>query len=148
MGLSELVAKCVGDAVRESGFIAGVVLFGSAARGEEGERSDVDLLVLWEGLDKNGALRTVYDTVSRFFPPGIELTVLEAEYWIFVSTRKLTPLLINIAYDGVILYDKYGKLSEFLSRIKQGLGEKGLVRKRLGKSYYWVLPEPGSKVVL
>ena len=148
MGLSELVAKFVSDAVRESGFIAGVVLFGSVARGEEGERSDVDLLVLWEGLDKNGALRTVYDTVSRCFPPGIGLTVLEAEYWIFVSTRKLTPLLINIAYDGVILYDKYGKLSEFLMRIKQGLSEKGLVRRRLGKSYYWVLPEPGSKVVL
>ena len=147
MGLRELAAKCVSDAVRECGFIAGVVLFGSVARGEEGEGSDVDLLVLWEGLDKD-ALRTVYEAVSRCFPPGIGLTVLEAEYWSFVSTRKLTPLLINIAYDGVILHDKYGKLSEFLSRIKRGLSEKGLVRRRLGESYYWVLPEPGSKVAL
>jgi len=147
VGLRELAAKCVSDAVRECGFIAGVVLFGSVARGEEGEGSDVDLLVLWEGLDKD-ALRTVYEAVSRCFPPGIGLTVLEAEYWSFVSTRKLTPLLINIAYDGVILHDKYGKLSEFLSRIKRGLSEKGLVRRRLGESYYWVLPEPGSKVAL
>jgi predicted nucleotidyltransferase len=148
VGLRELAAKCVDNAVRECGFIAGVVLFGSVARGEEGERSDVDLLVLWEGLDKQGALRIVYEAVSRHFPPGIGLTVLEAEYWSFVSTRKLTPLLINIAYDGVILHDKYGKLNEFLSRIKHGLSEKGLVRRRLGESYHWVLPKPGSKVVL
>jgi len=147
VSLRDLAAKCVSDAVRESSFIAGVVLFGSVARGEESERSDVDLLVLWEGLDKREALQVVYKAVSEKFPPGIGLTVLEAEYWSFVNARKLTPLLINVAYDGIVLYDKYGKLSEFLLRVKRGIERKGLARKKLGKSYCWVLPKPGYKVV-
>jgi predicted nucleotidyltransferase len=145
--LRELASKCVSDAAQECSFIAGVVLFGSVARGEESERSDVDLLVLWEGLDKREALQVVYEAVSKKFPPGIGLTVLEAEYWNFVNARKLTPLLVNIAYDGIVLYDKYGKLNEFLARVRRGIEEKGLARRKLGKSYYWVLPKPGSKVV-
>jgi predicted nucleotidyltransferase len=146
--LRELAAKCVGEAVRESSFIAGVVLFGSVARGEWSERSDVDLLVLWEGLDASKAPRTVYEAVSRRFPAGVPLTVLEAEYWSFVGARKLTPLLVNVACDGVVLYDRYGKLSDFLLRIKRGLERAGVVRKRRGRFYYWVLPKPGAKLVL
>lgn len=148
MGLRELAIERVERAVRESSFIAGVVLFGSVARGEESERSDVDLLVLWEGLDEREAARVVYEAVSKHFPPGVGLTVLEAEYWKFVSARKATPLLVNIACDGVVLYDKHGRLGELLSRVKRRLEEEGFVRRRHGKHYYWVLPRPGAKVVL
>jgi len=146
--LRELAAKRVGEVVRECSFIVGVVLFGSVARGEEGERSDVDLLVLWENLDAREAPRVVYEAVLKRFPPGVPLTVLEAEYWSFVGSKKLTPLLLNVAYDGVVLYDKYGKLGELLFKIKRGVEERGLLRRKKGKFYYWVLPKPGAKVVL
>jgi len=90
VGLRELAAERVGRVVREHSFIAGVVLFGSVARGEEGERSDVDLLVLWEGLDERKAARVVYEAVSKHFPPGVGLTVLESDYWRFVRASKAT----------------------------------------------------------
>ena len=74
--------------------------------------------------------------------------MLEAEYWSFVGARKLTPLLVNVACDGVVLYDRYGKLSDFLLRIKRGLERVGGVRKRQRRFYYWMLPKPGAKLVL
>jgi hypothetical protein len=53
-----------------------------------------------------------------------------------------------VACDGVVLYDRYGKLSDFLLRIKRGLERVGVVRKRQRRFYYWVLPKPGAKLVL
>lgn len=145
-----MVAKCVERMVSENEFIAGVILFGSVARGEESERSDVDLLVLWEGLDVNPRERYVYvyRVVSRYFPPSVRLTVLDMEYSGFLRVRKLTPLLLNVMYDGVVLYDRHGLLEEFLSKVRRELRAKGVRRRKSGKYYYWELPKPGAKVEL
>ena len=150
MGVPEWIAKCVEKMVSENEFVAGVVLFGSIARGEESDRSDVDLLILWEGLEVDPRERHVYiyKVVSRYFPPSTGLTVLDMEYSRFVSARKLTSLLLNIMYDGVVLYDKHGLLEDFLSRVRKELRAKGLERRRAGKYYYWVLPRPGNKIEL
>ncbi len=130
-------------------FIAGVVLFGSTARGEGDESSDLDLLVLWEHLDVDPRERHiyVYKAVSKFFP-GKGLTVLDMEYERFLKARKATPLLLNIIWDGIVVYDKYGKLDSFILRVREELRSKGVIRKRTGKYHYWVLPKPGQKIVL
>ncbi|MEM3371704.1 MAG: nucleotidyltransferase domain-containing protein [Candidatus Korarchaeum sp.] len=145
-----LAKDCVSKMVTENSFITGVILFGSAARGEEGERSDLDLLILWEelGLDTSERYIYVYKMVSRYFPQSLGLTVIEMSYSSFLSLKKLTPLLLNVIYDGVVLYDKHGRLEEFLSKIREEIKSKGLKRKKIGKYYYWELPEAGSKVEL
>ena len=150
MGLFEITTRCVERIVLENEFIVGVILFGSVARGEESGRSDVDLLILWEGLDVDVRKRHVYvyRVVSRYFPSFVRLTVLDMEYSRFLNVRKLTPLLLNIICDGVILYDKYGLLEDFLIRVRRELKAKGLERVKLGKYYYWKLPKPGAKVEL
>jgi len=150
VGLFEIAVECVKRMVVENRFVAGVILFGSVARGEESERSDVDLLVLWEGLDVDEKKRHVYvyRAVSQYFPSSVRLTVLDMEYSSFLKVRKLTPLLLNIIYDGVVLYDKYGLLEKFLSRVRGELEAKGLKRVKIGKYYYWKLPKPGAKVEL
>ncbi|MEM2604904.1 MAG: hypothetical protein QW353_08420 [Candidatus Korarchaeum sp.] len=86
--------------------------------------------------------------VSRYFPQSLGLTVIEMSYSSFLSLKKLTPLLLNAIYDGVVLYDKHGRLEEFLSKIREEIKSKGLKRKKIGKYYYWELPEAGSKVEL
>lgn len=117
--------------VTENPFIAGVILFGSAARGEEGERSDLDLLILWEELDLDASERYayVYKVVSRYFPSSLGLAVIEMAYSSFLSLKRLSPLLPNVIYDGVVLYDKHGRLESFLSKIREEIKRKGLKRK-------------------
>lgn len=150
MELRELVFQRVRRMVSENKFIAGVVLFGSLARGEETERSDVDLLILWDGLKVNSSRRHVYvyEVVSKYFPSTLRLTVLEMEYTSFIKVKKLTPLILNIIYDGIVLYDKYGRLREFMKKVREELKVKGLKRRKTGRTYYWILPKPGAKVRL
>ncbi len=101
----KLAEKCVSRMVRDNPFISGVILFGSAARGEEGERSDLDLLILWDELNVDPSERhiQVYKVVSRYFPPSLELTVIEMRYSDFLKVKDLTPLLLNVMYDGIVL---------------------------------------------
>jgi len=145
-----VTVKSVEKIVSENQFIAGVILFGSVARGEEDKKSDVDLLILWENLRVSPDKRHVYiyKVVSRYFPYSIGVTVLEMKYEDFLKAKKATPLLINIIYDGIVLYDKHGKLREFMSKVKRELENKGVKRRKIGKYYYWELPKPGAKIKL
>ncbi|RLF09694.1 MAG: hypothetical protein DRJ98_07710 [Thermoprotei archaeon] len=132
----------------ENSFIAGVILFGSTARREAKQgKSDLDLLVLWEGLDSSVSERYVklYELATRYFPFK-SLTVVDMEYRRFINPCKLTPLLLNIIWDAAVLYDKHGKLEAFLSEAKKRFIKVGLVRVKKGRFYYWKLPKPGVKV--
>ena len=149
MDILHIIAERVKEMVSENQFISGVILFGSIARGEEHGRSDIDLLILWENLriDPSERYIYIYRIVSKYFP-STNLTLLDIEYSSFLNARKITPLLLNIIYDGIVLYDKYGKLEDFLSRVKRELETKGIKRRKIGRYYYWMLPEAGSKVRL
>ncbi|MBO3803993.1 MAG: nucleotidyltransferase domain-containing protein [Candidatus Brockarchaeota archaeon] len=145
MEFLEVVRKIAVD----NQFIAGIILFGSAARGEEEEKSDLDLIVLWENLNVDPGKRHahIYSVISKYFPYN-KPTVLEMEYSGFLNIKKATPLVVNIIWDGVVLYDRHGKLKDFMSNARDQLVAKGLVRRKAGKYYYWELPKPGAKVEL
>ena len=89
----------------------------------------------------------IYRVVSRYFP-DISLTVLDAEYSSFFRVKNVTPLFLNVVYDGIVLYDRHGRLKNFLSRVRRELEEKGVRRRKIGRYYYWELPKPGEKVKL
>lgn len=92
-----------------------LVLFGSRARGDHRERSDVDLAV-W-GLDAAGASRM--RTALEELP-----TLLEFDL-VCVTDRTDPVLLANIEKEGVVLMDKftekYGKLSRAVERLEEAL---------------------------
>ncbi|RLE91878.1 MAG: hypothetical protein DRJ55_05130 [Thermoprotei archaeon] len=148
--LREKIAQHARKMASENEFVAGVILFGSIARGEETEQSDVDLLILWEKLNVDPRKRHVYiyKTVSKYFPPNLRLTVLDMEYNSLLKTTKLTPLLLNIIQDAVVLYDRHNKLQKFISNTRKQLKAKNTRRIKTGKTYYWKLPKPGAKVKL
>ncbi|MGC8832188.1 MAG: nucleotidyltransferase family protein [Thermoproteota archaeon] len=131
----------------ENSFITGIILFGSVARGEETEKSDIDLLVLWEGLNPDNSYSYIYKNVSKYFPRE-SVTILDMNYFDFLEVKDVTTLFINIVWDGIVVYDKYGKLESFLERVRSELIAKGIERKEVGKYYYWRLPKPGQKVKL
>jgi|YelNatPaOPRAMG01_1025707.scaffolds.fasta_scaffold09399_8 predicted nucleotidyltransferase len=131
----------------ENDFITGIILFGSIARNEENEKSDIDLLILWENLKVEDSYSYIYKIFSKHFPYK-SLTIIDMEYSSFFNIKKATPLYLNIIWDGFIIYDKHGKLHDFISKIRKELKAKGFERKKIGKYYFWKLPKPGQKIEL
>ncbi len=145
----EWLRKAVEKLCRGNEHIVAVVLFGSRARGEAGEYSDVDLFVLTRGLQhlkRPERAVHVYKVLSSLaFPNG--LTVVDMDLEEFKKLRRLTSLLLNILWDGVVLYDKTGGLVEkMFTELKRRITSSGLKRVKVGRVYVWDLPKPAKPV--
>lgn len=68
--------------------------------------------------------------VNKKFRRGISVFTLEGD-----EIRDVTPLLINIAHDAVILFDREKYLEKLFERIREAVRKAGLVpyRTRDGK---------------
>jgi predicted nucleotidyltransferase len=131
-------------------YIKTAILFGSRARGELTDRSDVDLLVLHEGCkvgDLVARRRLLYSLLRNVLGEGFEgLTVVDMEFRRFVKPKEITALLLNIYWDGVVVYDVTGIVQGFLVQVREKIVKNGLKRVKDGKAYYWVLPKPMEEV--
>jgi len=121
------VRKLYGESVR------GIVLFGSVARGESRDDSDVDLLIV---VDRNLPLtRRLYSLWDDLLPgdkhsPSFVHLPLRAE--------QAGSLWLEAAVDGIVLMDADGDVSRALGRIRRLIASG--TRKRLS-AYghpYWV----------
>jgi len=114
-----------------------VVLFGSHAREEAAKLSDVDFFIVARGLPTNPVERRldVYDgltaVVRRF---RIDVSVIEMDER--EISKSLTPLLVNIAHEGLILYDRDGRIATFFERLREAVKRAGLVRFRTSDGKY------------
>ena len=94
------------------------------ARGEASERSDVDLLVLHDGCGEDDLVwlrRRLYLALREALGDEVEgLTVIDVRLEDFLSPRQVTSLLLNIYWDGIVLYDVTGKLQGFLEEVIRG----------------------------
>ncbi len=131
-------------------YIRAILLFGSSARGEAGERSDVDLLVLYEGLQiKDPILRRRYLyrlIMSRIGDLFDAVTLIDMELREFLKPKIITSLLLNIYWDSIIIIDRTGRIEIFLSYVHRKIREAGLMRFRDGRAYYWKLPKPFGRI--
>jgi len=138
-----LLEKLLGDRLRS------VCLFGSVARGEDKAASDVDLLVVADGLSEDVGLRhretnearmkiRGTDAYRRLKSGGVGCLISE----VFLTPEEVErhpPILLDIAEDGVILYDKEGFLSGVLAGLRRRLKELGARRVSGSKGKYWIL---------
>lgn len=125
-----------------------VVLFGSTARGEAGEGSDIDILIVAEKFG-NGGRFEVFNAIEKELRTSNEYRELQGnKLGTLISPVPLTPseieknpsILLDIVSDGIILYD----VDDFIENKIESLSKK---LKKLGskkiflddKRYYWDL---------
>ena len=131
--------------------LVAVALFGSRARGEADEKSDIDLFIVVKDILKD-------DVVNRRLAIYRALSTARAKLWRDTSIidvdeedlkrGKLTPLLINIARDAIILYDREKYTTQLFKRINDALEDAELIRYRLRDgSYGWKRLKPGRIIL-
>jgi predicted nucleotidyltransferase len=131
-------------------YVKAILLFGSRARGESNERSDIDLLVLHENCEiKDPVLRRrhLYNLIRKAIGKEFEgITIIDMEFENFIKPIEINALLLNIYWDAIIVYDKTNMLHSFLEYVKDKIKKSGLKRIKDGKAYRWILPEPMKEV--
>lgn len=135
--------------------LVSVVLFGSVARGDWGRDSDIDLLVVAEGWEGKAAWERLREL--RKAERGLEaspeyLRVVEAGYTPVIQpyllskseARKFHTIYLDLALEGIVLYDRESYMSSIIRSVRQKLEEIRAVKVTLpNRKYYWVLGEGG-----
>jgi predicted nucleotidyltransferase len=123
-----------------------VVLFGSRARGDADERSDWDLMLIASSLPRGVLKRHL--ALKRALPSQwhgrIALLAKTPEEF----ERRLPALFLDIAHDGIILYDPQGYADRKLHRIRQLRKEAGLERRERAGELIWDWIKPPTQTDL
>ena len=127
--------------------VKSIVLFGSIARGDTRDSTDVDIIVVSDAFDRpsEGA-----DSIIEAFR---ELK-FKPEYRRLVSSGKILnvdpigysssdllrspPLLLDVVEDGIILFDD-GSMEKVLSRVRERMMQMGSKRVKTKRGWYWDL---------
>jgi predicted nucleotidyltransferase len=140
--------------------LTSVALFGSHARGDTHEGSDVDVLLICRDLPRGQCERQLafLRAVDRMAPKTEGLRhrgrawewapVLKTE----AEARYHSPLYLDMTEDAVLLYDRGGFLAGVLDEMRSRMRELGSRRVPLPDgSWYWDLKpsyRPGELVTI
>lgn len=139
--------------------LVSVVLYGSVARGESRPTSDVDLLVVAEGLPPGRCRRQeVLEEADRRVDPlldelagrgvhtGVSLILKTPE-----EAARTVPLYLDMVEDAVLFLDRGGFFAGVLEGLRQSLKRLGARRHKMGRFRYWDLKpdlRPGEIISL
>jgi len=142
------------------GKLYSICLFGSVARGCASCESDIDVLVVAEGLPDDVGMRlneTNYihqnlkgTAAYRSLRAHGKGSLISDLLFTPDEIKRHPPILLDIVEDGILLYDKDDYLRNVLRAIQETLtklGSRRVVTER--GSYYWVLKpdiKPGEIV--
>jgi uncharacterized protein len=119
-----------------------VILFGSQARAEAEQGSDWDLLLIAQGLPGRSLKRHIY--LKSLLPPSSrgKVSILAKTPQEFESS--LPPLYLDIAVDGIILFDPNGYAKQKIEFLRALIHSKGLKREKHDGELHWLWKEfPG-----
>jgi HEPN domain-containing protein/predicted nucleotidyltransferase len=117
--------------------IVAVLVFGSFARESEGNDSDIDLLVVADGIDPKRHRRGKEVAVIKRGLPGVLLDILlltreevESNFW------NHNPLFLDIATEGIVILDENEFLTGLMAETRDYIKQRGI--QRIEES--WVFP--------
>ena len=118
------------------GALAGVLLFGSAARGERGERSDIDLLIILQR--ELPLVRQLY----RLWDEEFGNDRLSAHFvHLPANIEEAGSLWFEVAMDGITLFEKDREVSRFLGKVRRAVAGGSLTRSMAYGQPYWIRAE-------
>lgn len=134
--------------------LSSVSFFGSAVRGEATPESDLDALVVADGLPREVGLRfretnhihrSLRETEAYRRLRSLGRSGIISD--IFLTRQEVLqhpPILLDIADHGVIAFDRGGFLKEVLESVRRRLTELGARKVPTRKGHYWIL-KPEAK---
>lgn len=135
-------------ALNETLNLVSLVLYGSVARGDASNNSDLDLLVISD--DFEGSLgRRVEFLIRRIKPKlSVELDFLRTYgYNTFLSfyplkcieAKRFPIILLDVSWEGKIIYDEDYFFERLALELKSKLMKFGAKRVKAKKGWYWIL---------
>jgi predicted nucleotidyltransferase len=137
-----------------------VVVFGSVGRGAQTYNSDIDILIIAEGLP-NGRMKRIreFESVEEKIEPFIKSLRQKEGINTYISAiikspeevEKGSPLFLDMVEDARILLDKDHFFGKILEKLEKRLKELGARRIWKGNAWYWDLKpdyKPGDIIEL
>jgi predicted nucleotidyltransferase len=116
--------------------LSGVLLFGSTARGEAREGSDIDLLIV---IGTEVPLtRSLYQSWDRDI--GAPCAPRVSPHFVHLpdGAERAGSLWYEAAVDAVVLFEKDGHISRFLRTVRRSMADGTLQRKSAYGHSYWI----------
>ena len=150
-------AQRAADSLAAAG-VGQVVLFGSVARGDATERSDIDLIAIYDDLDyTRRSERRVRLQVHAAHAAGypVDVVVTDQPEWLVRTTKVCTSLEARAARQGVVLVDRRPHDVDWEKEIEmptddyqEALYRLGLTHEALSKIRVWLEPSPLERIEL
>jgi predicted nucleotidyltransferase len=145
----EHLLTCVTSAVVQhyGDRLVSLAAFGSMGRGTPRPESDLDLLVVAEGLPNGRVARVAdFEAVERALAPELEagrrrgfITDLSAVFKTPTEVAAGSPLFLDMTEDARVLFDRDGFVRGALDRLSARLAELGSRRIWRGNAWFWDL---------
>ncbi|ADI31242.1 nucleotidyltransferase domain-containing protein [Staphylothermus hellenicus] len=143
-----LVSRLLAELLRLfNGRLKSLVVYGSVARGDYRKDSDIDLLIIIEGLPRSRLERIRLFTKAESKLDELLDKLLDKGYAVSFSpiiktpeeAVRISPIYLDMVEDAIIVYDENGFFEKILMGLKKKLEQLGAERVRLGKKWYWRL---------
>jgi hypothetical protein len=145
-----LLEEFVSEALRSlRDDLVGMILYGSIARGDADENSDMDILLVAEGLPERftGRIEHLYPIKQRCRDIQIRLWRERGIYCNIqlypLSPEELEgfrPLFLDITTDGIVVFDRSGLTEKRLNKWRKKLSKRGAKKVVLPDGHwYWDL---------
>ena len=84
---------------------ATLILYGSYARGDYKEESDIDLLILvdQEKITRDDEIKITYPLYDIFFDTGVLISTMVYSKKFWTTGYKITPFYENVKREGIVL---------------------------------------------
>ena len=128
-GVLDALKRGLGERLRSA------VLFGSRARGDADEWSDWDLLVIAHDLPEKALRRHLW--LKEMLPDAWRSRVAILAKTPDEFAARLPALYLDIALDGVVLYDADGEITRRLAGLRRLIREQGLRREGTQRDMTW-----------